>query len=204
MCLYCHRERSACCVTTNQLQEALAITKKMNKSVEFVLVDRFGVKKEDVGKSLSQYFGCPFRDFDEEFPIPFELIGKLKKSFLLYYVWVPLSWSKKGVEILVDDPKDLRKTDHIKALMTNQKIILSVGFKEDIDKYIAHFFDPRAETTTTTDFDDLDDILPDVTFEEEEEIDLIAVRKEREALKKQLEELETEMDGYLKELGYDS
>ncbi len=158
-------------VTTNQLQEALAITKKMNKSVEFVLVDRFGVKKEDVGKSLSQYFGCPFRDFDEEFPIPFELIGKLKKSFLLYYVWVPLSWSKKGVEILVDDPKDLRKTDHIKALMTNQKIILSVGLKEDIDKYIAHFFDPRAETTTTTDFDDLDDIIPDVTFEEEEEIE---------------------------------
>ena len=158
-------------VTTNQLQEALAITKKMNKSVEFVLVDRFGVKKEDVGKSLSQYFGCPFRDFDEEFPIPFELIGKLKKSFLLYYVWVPLSWSKKGVEILVDDPKDLRKTDHIKALMPNQKIIFSVGLKEDIDKYIAHFFDPRAETTTTNDFDDLDDIIPDVTFEEEEEIE---------------------------------
>ncbi len=155
-------------VTTNQLQEALAIAKKMKKSVEFVLVDRFGVKKENVGKSLSQYFGCPFRDFDEEFPIPFELIGKLKKSFLLYYVWVPLSWSKNGVEILVDDPKDLRKTDHIKALMTNQKIIFSVGLKEDIDKYITHFFDPRAESTTTTDFNDLDDIIPDVTFEEEE------------------------------------
>ncbi|MFW2372630.1 MAG: type I restriction-modification system subunit M [Gammaproteobacteria bacterium] len=42
------------------------------------------------------------------------------------------------------------------------------------------------------------------TFEEEEEIDLIAVRKEREVLKKQLAELEKEMDGYLKELGYDS
>ena len=158
-------------VTTNQMQETLAIAKKVKKSVEFVLVDRFGVKKKDVGKSLSQYFGCPFRDFDEEFPIPFELIGRLKKSFLLYYVWVPLSWSKKGVEILVDDPKDLRKTDHIKALMANQKIIFSVGLKEDIDKYIDHFFDPRAETTTTTDFDDLDDIIPDVSFEEEEEIE---------------------------------
>jgi len=42
------------------------------------------------------------------------------------------------------------------------------------------------------------------TFEEEEEIDLIAVRKERKALKKQLTELEKQMDGYLKELGYDS
>ncbi len=158
-------------VTTNQLQEALTIAKNMNKSVEFVLVDRFGIKKDEVGKSLAQYFGCPFRDFDEEFPIPFELIGKLKKSFLLYYVWVPLSWSKNGVEILVDDPKDLRKTDHIKALMPNQKIIFSVGFKEDVDRYINHFFDPRAESTGPTSFEDLDDIIPDVTFEEEEEIE---------------------------------
>lgn len=40
------------------------------------------------------------------------------------------------------------------------------------------------------------------TFEEETEIDLMAVRHEREKLKKQLAELETKMDGYLEELGY--
>ncbi len=42
------------------------------------------------------------------------------------------------------------------------------------------------------------------TFEEEEEIDLMAVHKEREALKVQLAELEGQMDKYLEELGYDS
>ncbi len=41
------------------------------------------------------------------------------------------------------------------------------------------------------------------TFEEEEEIDLVAVRREREKLKDRLAELEAEMDGYLKELGYE-
>lgn len=40
------------------------------------------------------------------------------------------------------------------------------------------------------------------TFEEEEEIDLVAVRSERLGLQKELEELETEMANYLKELGY--
>ena len=40
------------------------------------------------------------------------------------------------------------------------------------------------------------------TFEEEEEIDLPAVRAEREQLKTQLAELEIEMANYLKELGY--
>lgn len=40
------------------------------------------------------------------------------------------------------------------------------------------------------------------TFEEEAEIDLAAVRAERETLKAELAELEIKMDGYLKELGY--
>ena len=42
------------------------------------------------------------------------------------------------------------------------------------------------------------------TFEEEEEIDLLAVRSERLELKKQLAELEGEMGKYLEELGYGS
>jgi len=41
------------------------------------------------------------------------------------------------------------------------------------------------------------------TFEEEEEIDLMEVRKQREELKIELAGLEVEMDGYLKELGYE-
>ncbi|EEA95006.1 type I restriction-modification system subunit M [Pseudovibrio sp. JE062] len=42
------------------------------------------------------------------------------------------------------------------------------------------------------------------TFEEEEEIDLMAVRAEREQLKAEMTELEAKMDAYLKELGYGS
>ena len=41
------------------------------------------------------------------------------------------------------------------------------------------------------------------TFEEEAEIDLMAVRREREQLKAELARLETQMDAYLKELGYE-
>ncbi|NHX27983.1 N-6 DNA methylase, partial [Escherichia coli] len=42
------------------------------------------------------------------------------------------------------------------------------------------------------------------TFEEEEAIDLMAVRAERELLKKELADLDVQMQGYLKELGYDA
>jgi type I restriction enzyme M protein len=41
------------------------------------------------------------------------------------------------------------------------------------------------------------------TFEEEAEIDLMAVRRERQQLKSELARLEAQMDAYLKELGYE-
>ncbi|MBU0544689.1 MAG: type II/IV secretion system protein, partial [Proteobacteria bacterium] len=119
-------------VNSDQLQQALSTSRKTGKSVEMFLIESFRVKKEDLGKSLSMFYDCPFKEFDPDIPIPVELISKLKKSFLLHYTWVPLSWGKSYVEILVDDPRDLRKTDHIRALMTNQKLRFSVGIKEDI------------------------------------------------------------------------
>lgn len=42
------------------------------------------------------------------------------------------------------------------------------------------------------------------TFEAEEEIDLLAIKAEREELERELLDLRREMDGYLKELGYDA
>lgn len=159
--------------TPAQLQKALESSKKTGKSIELALIENFNLKKEDVGKSLSLFYNCPFKSFNPELPVPAELIGKLKKSFLLHYIWVPLSWGKNFIEILVDDPKDLRKTDHIKALMSNQNIRFCVGIKEDIIKYIDRFFsaDKPSEAMEAT-LENLDKLIPDVSFEVEEEVEI--------------------------------
>ncbi len=158
-------------VTSEQLQKALAVSKKAKKSVEFILIDHFKVKKEDVGRSLSLFYGCPFKAFDPDRPIPVELIMNLKKSFLLHDLWVPLSWSKEGVEVLVNDPKDLRKTGLIRGLIKTKNIMLSVGVREDIENFINHFFTPRQEKVVEDMIDELD-MIPDISFEEEEETEI--------------------------------
>ncbi len=157
-------------VTAGQLQKALAISKKTRKSVEFVLIDQFKISKENIGKTLSSYYGCPFKSFDSRAPIPVELINNLKKSFLSHDVWVPLKWGKEGVEILIDDPRDMRRTGLIRGLIKTKKILLSVGIKEDIDLYIQHFFDRKKEEPVEEMIDVLDS-LPDISFEEEVEIE---------------------------------
>ena len=104
--------------------------------------------------------------------MPVELLTNLKKTFLLNEIWVPLSWDKNGMEVLIDDPRDLNKTDNIKTLMRTTKINFSVAIREDIQQFIRNFFDQDRHTSEAQEVDDeLDDfdLIPDISFEEEEE-----------------------------------
>ena len=154
-------------VTLSLLQQALAFSKKLNKSVEFVLIDHFKVSKEIIGKSLSGFYDCPFRSFDADIPVPVEIVSNLKQPYLLHAGWVPLSWSKKGLEILIDDPKDLGKIDQIAGLMKANRINFSVGIREDIELFIEHFFKKKPEDSDEDMLDALD-MISYVNFEEEE------------------------------------
>lgn len=155
-------------VTPEQLQKALSASKSTKKSVEFILTQQFRLKKSDIGKSLSLFYGCPFKEFYPKAPVPVELIGNLKKPFLLHDLWVPLSWGKSGVEILIDDPGDLRKTGLIRGLTKTKKINICVGIKEDIEEFISLFFEKKTEEATQDMIAELD-MIPEVSFEEEEE-----------------------------------
>ena len=154
--------------TPEQLQKALSVSKSTKKSVELILTQQFKLKKADIGKSLSLFYGCPFKEFDPKAPVPIELITNLKKTFLLHDLWIPLSWRKDGVDILIDDPWDLRKTGLIRGLTKTRKINFCVGIKEDIEKFISLFFEKKTEEATQDMIAELD-MIPDISFEEEEE-----------------------------------
>jgi type II secretory ATPase GspE/PulE/Tfp pilus assembly ATPase PilB-like protein len=156
-------------VTPPQLQRAFGLSKKLNKSVEHILIDTYKIKKDIIGKAFSQFYGCKFRSFDPSLPVPVELLSNLKKAFLLNEVWIPISWSKEGIEVLVDDPRNLNKTDNIKALMKTTKIHFSVAIREDIQAFINSFFskDRLADAAAEDITDDID--IPDISFEEERE-----------------------------------
>lgn len=158
-------------VTTDQLKKALEMSKKMKKSVETILIEQFRITKENIGESLSLYYGCAFKSYDSAVATPVELIQNLKQQFLIQESWVPLSWDKSGVEVLVDDPKDLNKTDNIRSLIRS-KINVSVAIREDIEAYIRLFFDAKRQDFATSEGENQEDefdLIPDISFEEEED-----------------------------------
>ena len=166
-------------VTTEQLQKSAVLSKQTRKSVETVLIENFGISKDDIAKSFSQFYGCTFRSYEEDLPTPYELLGNLKKAFLLHELWVPLNWGKDGVVVLVADPRDLNKTDNIKALMKTGKINFCVAIREDIEAYIKRFYstDQYSDMAQGADGQDQFDDILDVEFDSVTAFDLISRKR---------------------------
>ena len=162
-------------ITPKQLKKALAQSKKTRKSIEFLLIHHFKIKAEDLGKSLSLFYNCPFRQYDQNLKPPLDQIRDLKKIFLLNSLWVPISAGEKAVEILIDDPSDLIKTDQIRTLLKTYRLDFSVGIKEDIEKFIQRFFNENKLEKPDSQQEDLDEsdsiIEISVDLDEEEEIE---------------------------------
>jgi len=102
--------------------------------------------------------------------------------------------------LFIDASREFKagKNQNLLSAENIAKIVASFKARQNIDKY-AYLAD-LAEIQDN----DFNLNIPRYvdTFEEEEEIDLMAVRQERVQLKAQLNELEGEMEKYLKELGY--
>ena len=78
--------------------------------------------------------------YDPQMPIALEAFASLNKSILLSECWVPLTWDKNGIVVLVDDPSDLEKKASIKAAFETDRMIYAFGSKDDIKAFINRAF----------------------------------------------------------------
>jgi type I restriction enzyme M protein len=104
--------------------------------------------------------------------------------------------------LFIDASREFKSGKNQNQLMPDniQKIIDTYKTRETVDKYAyLASFDEIAENDFNLNIPRYVD-----TFEEEAEINLVAVRTERVQLQSELKTLEIEMESYLKELGYDA
>jgi tetratricopeptide (TPR) repeat protein len=127
-------------LTVQKFKQALSQSQKSKKSVDCILLYEFEITIEDLGKSLSLFYNCPFKYYDSKIQCPSDLIKNIEKTFLMNNMWVPLSCKKDVLEILIDDPKNLTKMDQVRTIMNTDKIKCFVGIKEHIEKLVERFF----------------------------------------------------------------
>jgi type II secretory ATPase GspE/PulE/Tfp pilus assembly ATPase PilB-like protein len=123
-------------ITREELNAAIAEARRKGQDVEAILIDEYRVPKKEVGKALSAFFGCPFMEFDDREVIDPSLIKGINFDYLKANYWVPLRREGSRVDILIDNPKDLQKVEHIKLLMKGCTLRFFVGLRKDILQYL--------------------------------------------------------------------
>jgi len=128
-------------ISSKDLGEAMSRARKAKRSVESVLMSDFHVSKENIGRSLSNFYKTRFIAYDDRMVIPGDLLRGLRVSYLKSNVFVPVKESQNSVVVAMEDPGYLPARDAVKRIMPGRKFEYCVSLREDIFKMIDLFFD---------------------------------------------------------------
>ena len=154
-------------ITQKELERAVVMARTQNTPIESIFTQELKVRKEDVGRSLAEYYDCDYVPFSSRHPIPGELLAKLKPVYLKKNLWVPLATEDGKVKILIDNPMRLDKIDSVKTLLPAEEYEFAVGMKEDILQFLDYFYG----SSKLRDVGTFDDILGRLDSEEDEELE---------------------------------
>jgi len=158
-------------LTEEQLEQAKEIARSVKKSIEEILLTRFGIDKASLGKSLAEYYRTEFVEFNElEVGTPPACIKGIKEHFFRSNNCIPIKEEKGTLYVAIDNPNDLIKIDNIRRTIKAKKFKFVVAFKEDIDKFINFFFDKYTISDQEDVFDQLEVEEEEAQAEEEEAV----------------------------------
>ncbi len=154
-------------ITEKELEKAIKMAREKNEPIESIFINSLKVRKEEVGRSLGEYYECEYVPYDSNAPIPGELLSKLKRVYLKRNLWVPLGWEEGKVKILIDNPERLDKIDSAKALIPAEGYEFAVGLKEDILQYLEYFYGTPQDVNEGS----IDEILGKLDSDSDEDLD---------------------------------
>ena len=124
-------------ITQNDLENALADSRKGMSDLESILIEKYKVPKIDLGKSLAQFFKCPYIEYSERTLVDVELLKNLNVDYLKKNHWMPLKRDRTAIEILTDDPGNLDRVQDIKRTFPGLNIRFAVSLRRDIAQFLA-------------------------------------------------------------------
>lgn len=119
-----------------QLDAAIAEAREQRCQVEAVLMERYHLSRQEIGRALSTFYRCPFVEYDERRVIDPGLVQEINPGYLKANYWIPLRAMENTVEVLIDDPHSVDKIRDIKRLFPGKEIQCAVGLQVDILKYV--------------------------------------------------------------------
>ena len=157
-------------LSQRDLDLAVREAQAQQRPIETLLIERYKLKKQEVGAALGIFYGCPFKEYDDRHPPAWDSIRGLNLNYLKAASWIPLQVSDHSVEVLIDDPTAYDKVQDIRRLFPGKLIKFSVGMRDDILRYFstvkANLERNHSHESITTILGQLDVAAPDEADED--------------------------------------
>ena len=123
-------------ITAEELSSAVAEARRRQTDVESILIEQYKVPKNELGIALSQFYECPFVEYDDKIIPPPDLMKGLRIEYMRRNFWLPLRREDNGIVVLIDNPQDLQRIDSVSQALKNRKIKWAVGLRKDILSFL--------------------------------------------------------------------
>ncbi|MDX1584879.1 MAG: ATPase, T2SS/T4P/T4SS family, partial [Thermoanaerobaculia bacterium] len=166
-------------ISEKDIEAAANHARVNNQDIAKVLIDEYSVPKDELGKSLAQFYGTTFFNYDGERKIPADVMERVGPDVWKKYTCAPVSRVGGVLNIAVDDPHDLTRLDAIRTMALSARYEFWVGMKSDILSYVGASYGVSMEEKSTVDGIDIEGILEtlgegevEIETEEEKEDDI--------------------------------
>lgn len=105
-------------------------------NLEALLLDKYRIPKDELGKALSELYDCPYIPYDDRTVVDPELLRDLNIDYLKKYHWIPLKRENTVLDVLIDNPHDLEKGVDIRRAFPGMIIRFAVSLQRDIERYL--------------------------------------------------------------------
>jgi len=123
-------------IAQKDIDNAIAESRKGVNDLESILIEKYKIPKLDLGKSLAQFYKCPYIEYSERTIVDVELLKNLNVDYLKKNHWMPLRRDRTSIEVLTDDPGNLDRVQDIKRTFPGLNIRFAVSLRRDIAQFL--------------------------------------------------------------------
>ncbi len=127
-------------IAQEQLAAILRSSASSGQFPEDLLVHN-GVPKHEILFSLSEYYGTPYVEFDDDVLVSYFITMRLDMEQLKRSLWLPLSVTKDRAEVIAADPGSSALAEEIRTTLQVAEIAFIVSLPSDLIRLIEHNFD---------------------------------------------------------------
>ncbi len=130
-------------LSAEQLHSAANASAARGIELEKLLLREYGVTRQSLLEARSQYFRCPFVEYDERIPVPPELLAGLNSDRLFMSQWFPVMKEGDKVVIAANNPYDPVMMDEVREVFRTEEYEFRVALSDDIQWFIQDFLHAR-------------------------------------------------------------